>query len=262
MASAPPGASRPLQPRAARRIVRPMQAALPSWLLAFTPFDWAALAFLLFAHWLAGWIVTHHPRGWRSAGEMVAEYRLQWMRRAARREARIADVTILVSLRNGASFMASMTTFAIGGAVALIGQIDLLDRVAMGVAGAVEGGRPAQTAKTLILVAILVYAFLKFIWSVRVFGYCLVVMGAMPGDRPDDSEEEIEREAARAAALNRAAAKNFNAGLRAIYFALATLAWYLGPAPFAAATLLTAAMLFRREFASETRAALRFRAFR
>ena len=39
------------------------------------------------------------------------------------------------------------------------------------------------------------------------------------------------------------------------------LAWFLGPLPFLAATTLTLFMLLRREFASETREALRFRNF-
>ncbi len=239
-----------------------MTGSLPAWLAAFSPLDWAALALALFLHWGTGWVVTHHPRGWRSTGEMVSAYRLQWMRRTARREVRIGDVALLGHLRSGASFLASMTMFAIGGAVALLGQIDLLESVAMGVVGDLESSRPAQLAKTLCLIAFLVYAFLKFVWSLRIFGYCLVIMGAMPGDRPGDSEEEIENEAARGAALNRIAARNFNEGLRAIYFALATLAWFLGPLPYIVALLLTAAMLFRREFGSETRAALRFRSFR
>lgn len=72
----------------------------------------------------------------------------------------------------------------------------------------------------------------------------------------------MEREAARAAELNRIAAKNYNAGLRAIYFALALLAWFLGPVPFAIATTLTVVVFFRREFYSETRETLRFSSFK
>ena len=86
-------------------------------------------------------------------------------------------------------------------------------------------------------------------------------MGAMPGDAEGDRPEDIEREAARAAELNRIAARNFNEGLRAIYFALALLAWFIGPLGLIAATTLITLMLMRREFRSETREALRFRNF-
>lgn len=220
--------------------------------------DLAALGWLVATYWLIGWLVTHHPRGWRSTGEMVTAYRGLWMLRAARRQPRVTDITLLAMLRNGTSFLASMTMFAIGGAVALLGQIDLLESVAQDIAGGFDAPRSAQQAKLLTLIALLSFAFLKFIWAVRVFGYCGVVMGAMPGDLGDDDPADIAREAARAAELNRIAARNFNEGLRAIYFALALLTWFLGPIAFLIATTLVAGMLIRREFGSETRKALRF----
>lgn len=236
-----------------------MNMGAPFWIGPLSAWDAAALCWFAFAFWLMGWVVTHHPGTWRSTGEMVAAYRHLWMRRAARREVRVTDITLLAMLRNGASFLASMTMFAIGGAVALLGQIDLLESLAMNVAGGFEAPRAAQQVKALCLIGVLVYAFLKFVWSIRVFGYCAIVMGAMPGDWDEDSEEEMEREASRAAELNRLAARNFNEGLRAVYFALAMLAWFLGPFAFGLATTLIAAMLLRREFGSETRKALRFR---
>ncbi len=232
------------------------------WLAQLTLWDAMALGYLALVFWAIGWSVTHHPRGWLSTGEMVSAYRLLWMRRAARRDVRVTDITLLGLLRTGASFLASMTMFAIGGAVALLGQIDLLESLAQDVVGGFGAPRATQQVKLLCLIGILVYAFLKFVWSIRVFGYCAVVMGAMPGDQAHDTDEEIEREASRAAELNRLAARNFNDGLRAIYCGLAMLAWFLGPLAFACATTLTGIMLFRREFASDTRAALRFGAFR
>lgn len=238
-----------------------MTAPLP-WLSQLTLWDVAAFLYLVLAFWGVGWSITHHPNAWRSAGEMASAYRRLWMLRAARREVRVTDTTLLAVLREGSTFMASMTILALGGAVALLGQFDLLESVAMEIGGGFSAPRSAQQAKLLCLIAVLVYAFLKFVWSVRVFGYCAIVMGAMPGDHPDDEEEDIDREAARAAELNRIAARNFTEGLRAIYWALAMLSWFISPLAFAIAVTLTGAMLLRREFASETRAALRFGAFR
>lgn len=223
--------------------------------------DIAALGWLVVAYWLMGWLITHHPRGWMSTGEMATAYRGIWMLRAARRQPRVTDITLLSMLRTGATFLASMTAFAIGGAVALLGQIDLLESIAEELAHGAAAPRSAQQTKLVALIALLAFAFMKFVWSIRVFGYCGVVMGAMPGDAEGDRPEDVEREAARATALNRIAARNFNEGLRAIYFALALLAWFLGPLAFLAATSLTLLMLLRREFASETREALRFRNF-
>ena len=224
-----------------------MTTAIP-FLGGLTMLDAAALAWLAAAYWLIGWMVTHHPRGWRSTGEMVTAYRGIWMLRAARRQPRVTDITLLAMLRNGTSFLASMTMFAIGGAVALLGQIDLLESVAQNIAGGFDAPRSAQQAKLLVLIALLAFAFMKFIWAVRVFGYCGVIMGAMPGDEEGDDPEEIEREAARAAELNRIAARNFNEGLRAIYFSLALLSWFLGPYALLITSTLVTGMLIRREF--------------
>ena len=103
------------------------------------------------------------------------------------------------------------------------------------------------------MLILLVNAFLKFVWSHRLFGYCAVMMGAMP-----EGAEEAERKAAveRAARLQMSAGRSFNRGLRALYFAIAALAWFLGPLPLIVASLLTAAMLYRREFLSESRRTL------
>ena len=68
-------------------------------------------------------------------------------------------------------------------------------------------------------------ALLKFIWSNRLFGYCAVLMAAVPNDADDP---RAFHRAAQAAEVNITAARSFNRGLRSVYFALAALAWLLG----------------------------------
>lgn len=105
----------------------------------------------------------------------------------------------------------------------------------------------------MLVVAVLVVAFLKFVWSHRLFGYCAVVLAAVPND---PSHPDAARYAEKSAKLNTYAARSFNRGLRAMYFALAALAWLLGAWAMIAATLMTLAVLYRREFNSQSRAAL------
>ena len=52
------------------------------------------------------------------------------------------------------------------------------------------------------------------------------------------------------------AARSFNRGLNGIYFALAGLAWLVGPKALVWAVILTTAVLIRREFASHSRAVM------
>ncbi len=59
--------------------------------------------------------------------------------------------------------------------------------------------------------------------------------------------------AMKAAEVNISAARGFNRGIRAVYFGLAATAWSLGPLGLLGATALTCGILWRREFASQSR---------
>ena len=109
--------------------------------------------------------------------------------------------------------------------------------------------------ETRILTAVLfgANAFLKFVWSHRLFSYAAIAMAAVPNDVNDPLAYP---RAAQAARVNINAAKSFNRGLRSVYFALASLAWLAGPVALAVAVVMTTVMLWRREFASVARIAL------
>ena len=62
--------------------------------------------------------------------------------------------------------------------------------------------------------------------------------------------------AAKAAEININAARSYNRGLRAVYFAIAALAWLLGPIALIVATVITFVVLWRREFRSNSRSVL------
>lgn len=213
--------------------------------------DLAALA-LLVACWLGiGWISEHPPQGRISVGRLMEGYRREWMRQFVTRDPRIFDASIMDSLRHGTTFFASTALIAIGGGFALIGNPDRLAAVASELA--LDTG-PALLWESKILTAIMfgANAFLKFVWAHRLFNYCAIVMAAVPNEVGDIAYARAEQ----AAEVNISAAKSFNRGLRSVYFALASLAWMLGPLGLVAAVLLSTAMLWRREFASTSRQTL------
>jgi uncharacterized membrane protein len=141
---------------------------------------------------------------------------------------------------------------AIGGGVALIGNTERLLGLAEDLTLA---SAPAAVleAKIIVILLFLTNAFLKFLWSHRLFGYCAIVMAAVPNETDDPS---AFHRAGQAAQINISAARSFNRGLRAVYFALAALAWILGPLALTMATAVTLAVLWRREFASVSRRVL------
>ena len=81
-----------------------------------------------------------------------------------------------------------------------------------------------------------------------------MLLGATPP--PDSDAEERAAVVRQMSEINIRAGRSFNRGLRLVYFALASLAWLLGPVAFAFATLATTWMLYRREFRSGVRQAM------
>jgi uncharacterized membrane protein len=226
--------------------------SLSSLLSSIGPADAPALCFLALVWLGTGWIVEHPPASLPSVTVLMRGYRLAWMHQMVTRQPRIFDATIMDNLRQGTTFFASACMIAIGGAVALIGNANRLSGFAVGLA--LEPQPVVVIQIKLIAAAILVTdALLKFVWAHRLFGYCAIVMASVPNDPGDP---DAYPRATQAAEINVAAAKNFNKGLRSVYFALAGLGWLAGPVALAAAVTVTGAVLMRREFSSQSRRVL------
>ncbi|MGM0585194.1 MAG: DUF599 domain-containing protein [Pseudomonadota bacterium] len=215
--------------------------------------DLGALALFLAAWTGMTWLIERPGARTPSVHEIMARHRMRWMEAMLRREVRIMDATLLNGLRTAAAFFASGVMLAIGGVVALMGQAERMVGVARDVLRGLEISEAGWEAKLLILALVLAAAFMKFVWAHRLFGYCAVLMGAVDGV---EETPENKATARKAGLINVTAARSFNRGLRTTYFALALLAWFLGPLALVLATALTAATLYRREFRSASRAAL------
>ncbi|MEP3442381.1 DUF599 domain-containing protein [Sulfitobacter sp.] len=221
-------------------------------LALFTPMDLAALITLILLWCIIGWRVEHPSAKAPSTSMIMSEYRRQWMLQMIAREVRIFDSQTISTLRQGTSFFASTSVIAIGGTLALIGNADQI----AGVAKDLTETSPPEIVweiKLMTIVALLTSAFLKFVWSNRLFGYCSVMVGAAPNRHAAGTSESF---AHKAAELNIAAARSFNRGLRAMYFALAAVAWLAGAAPLMGAAIITFIVIWRREFASQSRKVL------
>lgn len=213
--------------------------------------DIAAYGVILLAWIGVGLVIEHPPRRAPSMSRLMEAYRRAWMVQFVTRTPRIFDAAIIDSLRQGTAFLASTCLIALGGGVALIGNADRLERVAADLTLPVVG-LPVE-ARLVFMLLFLADALLKFVWANRLFGYCAVLMAAVPNDPADPGALPA---AARAAEVNITAARSFNRGLRSIYFALAALAGLAGPWAMLAATLAAVAIQIRREFASESRQVL------
>lgn len=218
----------------------------------FSTLDYAALAALALVWVLIGWRIERSSPQKPSVSVLMEDFRRDWMRQMVTREPRMFDIQLVSTLRQGATFFASASMIAIGGGLALIGNTEQLAGLANDLT---LGNAPAIVweIKILIVLLLLSNAFLKFVWAHRLFGYSAVLMAAVPND--PDASLAFPR-AGQAAELTNTAGRSFNRGMRSVYFALASLAWLLGPWTLLLAVVLTAAVLYRREFASHSRRAL------
>jgi uncharacterized membrane protein len=219
--------------------------------LSFGPFglpDLAALALTL-SLWLGlGWLIENPP-AWRvSVSKLMERYRHDWMAEFVTRQPRIFDATMIDSLRQGTAFFASASMIAIGGGIALIGNPAMLAALTRDLTLASDTA--GLQLRVALVVAFLANALLKFIWAHRLFGYCSILMAAVPND---PNHPEAAHRATQAADINITGAKSFNRGLRSIYFALGALGWLLGPWGLVAGALVISAILIRRDFGSTSR---------
>ena len=217
-----------------------------------TTADMAALGFLLLGWLVFGFLVEHPPRSLPSVSALMTAYRREWMRQFVTRQPRIFDASVMDSLRQGTSFLASATMIAIGGCVALIDKSERILGLARDLTESVAP-EAVWDVKLIVILIFLTNAFLKFVWSHRLFGYCVILMASVPND--PEAAGAYER-ADQAAEVNIHAARAFNRGLRAVYFSLGALAWLIGALPLILATAVTLGLLWRREFASKSRRVL------
>jgi len=106
--------------------------------------------------------------------------------------------------------------------------------------------------KILVLIAIFVYAFFRFSWSMRQYTFVALMIGALPS--PEFFAEQPDKEddyARRVSAMTGLAAETFNDGLRAYYFSFAVMGWFFSPLAFVLTSLLIVAILYKREFRSD-----------
>lgn len=215
----------------------------------FTLYDVLAVAFLLGVWTWIGWRIEYPNPKRPSVAFLMDRHRRDWMQHHVTRNPRVLDAIIMSNLRNGMTFFASGCMIAIGGILALIGNTEPLIGVARDLT-LDPSPKVIWELKLLTLILFLANAFLKFVWAHRLFGYASILMGAIPNEADDPN---AYHRAEQAAYVSITASRNFNRGLRAIYFTLAALAWLLGPLPLFVATLATVGFVWRREFASVSR---------
>jgi uncharacterized membrane protein len=110
---------------------------------------------------------------------------------------------------------------------------------------AVESPPQLWDLKVLLLSVLFIYAFFKLSWAFRHCNDCLILVGSAPApERVTDASRPI------AARVATSTGRHFNGGLRAYYFRLAALGWFVHPWLFVVLTAWVVWIIYRREFRS------------
>ena len=229
-----------------------MENAIAELMKFLTPLDLAALAIFLAA--ITFYRLISGPVGSRrqSLAQAIQAQRIKWMLNMPKRENPAFDAILLGSLSQGNAFFASTTAIAIGGLIALTGSSDKAQIIVERLPFVAHAHPSLWEMKLMLLMAIFIFAFFKFAWAFRLSHYALIMLGATPL-YTRDNEEECRMHAERTAFVAGLSADHSNSGLRAFYYAIAALAWFIHPVAFIAATLWIMGILIRRDFFSRSR---------
>lgn len=180
-----------------------------------------------------------------SLSHLMNLQRCRWVQNAVHRDTAI-DAILSSSLMRSVSFFASTTVLLILALFTVFGQVTILHE-------ALATIRPELdisdiTNQLIIILAAFIVAFLFFTMSLRQFNHFCIMLGAA-----DHSEKGTEDEITAIAALNTLAARNFNSGIRAYYFSVAMLIWFVSPLVSIGATFIIVLFLIYRDYFSRAR---------
>ena len=170
--------------------------------------------------------------------------RRRWVANATQRESPF-DAILSGHIMGSVSFLASTAVLLILAIFAVFGQVPAL----MTTLNSLSLERIYTVTDVqlhlVVMLAMFVLAFFAFTLSLRQFNHFCIMLGAVDHSEPT-SEEEIEA----ITRMNALGARNFNSGVRAYYFSVATVAWFVSewlPIITCVATIL---ILAHREFFS------------
>lgn len=226
--------------------------------LQFSVLDWVA-CFVFLCSWI-GYTryAIHKSRTTPTLSSVLHSHREQWMLNAVSvvRAETARDIISVGIFERSVAFFASTTILILAGLLTVLGSSEKVASVLASLHFVSDAVAEQIQLKIVLIILLFVHAFFKFCWSMRCYGFLATMLGAVPTEflKVADGEQNLTTEmqawSKRAAAIMTSAAHHFNLGLRAYYFALAVLAWFVHPLLFILANITVVAVLYRRDFKS------------
>ena len=170
--------------------------------------------------------------------------RRRWVANATRRETPF-DAILAGNIMGSVSFLASTAVLLILAVFAVFGQIPML----MDALATINIDRSYTILEVqlhlVVMLAMFVLAFFAFTLALRQFNHFCIMLGAL-----DHAEPATDAEIAAITDMNALGARNFNSGIRAYYFSVSTVAWFVSDWLPIVVSLVTVGVLAHREFFS------------
>ncbi|MBI2256370.1 MAG: DUF599 domain-containing protein [Proteobacteria bacterium] len=186
--------------------------------------------------------------------QMMHQLRRLWMRRMLDRPERILDSSLTGHSVASTTFFASTSMLIIAGLLGVLGRAGDAHAVIQSFGFTVVSSELMFELKVLGLIGLFIIGFYKFTWALRQFNFVCTLIGAAP--LPPVEGAARDRFADHSARVMSLAATSFNGGIRAYYFSMAWLAWFIHPFAFIAATGIVVLVLLKRQVKSRSQASV------
>jgi uncharacterized membrane protein len=193
---------------------------------------------------------------------ILYKFRKEWVTKLSITGMSEVDAELLASLEKQVSFFASTSLLILASLVTVLSTSSEIFMNLTSLRFVTAVSVEFIQIKLMLLIVIFTYAFFTFTWAIRQYGFCFIMFGASfqtvkyYKEAKDYKPITADRNHHAMAKVLDRAAHSYNYGLRAYYFALAALSWFINPWVFMAACAMTILVLYRREFKSYTVQAL------
>ena len=179
-----------------------------------------------------------------SLSVIMSMQRRRWVANAVKRDTPV-DAILSGNLMGSVSFLASTSSILALAVFTAFGNLTALTDTLNTAGLRVSYSAQDVQIHLFTLLAIFVLSFFSFTLALRQFNHFCILLGAI-----DHSEHTTADEITAIAQLNTLAAKNFNNGIRAYYFAVPMVFWFISEWAAIGVSLVTVAFLIHREFFS------------
>ena len=193
-----------------------------------------------------------------SLSSVLYRYRKEWVLKLSKSGMSEVDSDLLGSLERQVSFMASTSLLILASLVTVLSAAseDFMDMSSLQFVDDIS--LEIVQMKLLLMIFIFVYGFFTFSWALRQYGFCFILFGSSFNtvryykDNDKYQAQTVPRDFKAVAKVLDRAAHSYNYGIRAYYFAMAALAWFINDWCFIAACAVIIFVLYRREFKSSS----------